>query len=82
MICHGQKNCVVSAMLNNTEVPASPTVNPPVEHIPEGSTTGAACQVNCAKRYAHIVTLYLNNKFRKVEKYLKELSLGIKINLK
>ena len=40
------KNCIISEILNNAEVPDNPTGNQLVEHIPEGSPTYASFEIN------------------------------------
>ena len=55
------KNFIIFETLNNTEVPADPNANPPIQHLPEGFTTRAIYQIISAKLYVPAVTLSIND---------------------
>ena len=55
------KNCIISEILNNAEVPDNPTGNQLVEHIPEGSPTYASFEINNVKLNVPVVTLPIND---------------------
>ena len=54
----------LSETLNNTEASADPNANPPIQHLPEGFTTGAIFQINSAKCYVPAVTLSKNDNIK------------------
>ena len=49
------RNCVISKILNNTEVAANLIDNPPLAHLAEGFTTGATLQINSIKLYVPVL---------------------------
>ena len=51
------KDCVISGILNNNEVPAEPAVDSPIAHLPVGYTTGIDRLLNSTKLYVPVVTL-------------------------
>ena len=68
------KDFIISKTLNNTEVPADPNANPPIQNLPEGFTTGAIFQINSAKHYVLAVTLSVKDNF----KFLENIKQGFK----
>ena len=66
------KNCIISKILNNTEVAANPNANPPIEHLPEAFTTGATFQVSNSKLYVPVVTLSINDNIKFSENIKEE----------
>ena len=61
------KNCIISEILSNTDVPANPNTNPPIQHFPEGITTGETFHINSAKLYVLAVTLSINDNIKSLE---------------
>ena len=61
------KDCIISEILNNTEVPANPAANPPIAHVPEGFSTGGKFKINSTKLYVPEVTLSINDNIKFLE---------------
>ena len=68
------KDCIISEILDNTEVPANPAADSSIAHVQERFTTGATFQINSAKPYVVIVALSIKDKI----KFLQNIKKGFK----
>ena len=55
------KDCGVSKILSNAEVPPHPAANLPIANLPEWSTTDATFEKNSTKLYVPAITLSMND---------------------
>ena len=57
------RNSIKSEISRTDEVPSYSAANPPSDRVPPTETTGATFQINNAKLYVPVVTLFKNDKF-------------------
>ena len=68
------KICIILEISLTRRIRANPNVNPPVQEVAAIQTTGTKFQINNAKLFVPVATLFINDNIR----FLKSIKLGFK----